>query len=678
MFTCPWLQDSLKSSNMLPVVRPPRLSAFSPPPSNTKHYQASSKYKATPSSFSERIRAAVDRPLDQQSCVRVLSPTPRHQPLIFPSDRYRSYAHQQAWYQQDGESTNFNPWGKRKAPLSTLTDHDEENASRTRTNQSDNQVQSSVELGRRSQNQNDFPAPPHSSSMPVQSRKAQFPPQNGHLDDPAETEKSADSGTATSNTIIPEDEPVILPAQSEEEGLRKRKFGGILGKFHRKGRQDKELERTATGRSKPLKQKFTFVGQLKATLLCSPINVLLVMVPVGIGVHFSNVSPIGVFVINFIAIIPLAAMLSYATEELALRTGETFGGLLNATFGNAVELIVSILALTQKKVDIVQESLIGSILSNLLLVLGMSFFLGGLNRIEQHFNVTVAQTASSLLALAIGSLIIPAAFEAYAANDGKDPIQEVNVTRLSQGTAVLLLLVYVAYLVFQLRTHIEMYNAPSRKGDKRKPKPGAGDVTKKLVLVGENFAGGVGCANTEETPMREPEEEKEQPQLHLITALLTLGISTAFVGVCAEFMTDAIDPITKPCGPLPRTFVGLILLPIVGNAAEHATAVTVAIKDKMDLAIGVAVGSSMQIALLVIPFVVILGWIIGTHNPDMNLAFDAFQVIMLFVSVLLVNYLIQDGKSHWLEGVLLLVLYMIIAVAAWFYPDQGLVTECPK
>lgn len=169
--------------------------------------------------------------------------------------------------------------------------------------------------------------------MPVQSRKAQFPLQNGHLDDPAETAKSADSGTATSNTTIPEDEPVILPAKSEEEGPRKRKYGGILGKFHRKGRQDEELERTATGRSKPLKQKFTFVGQLKATLLCSPINVLLVMVPVGIGVHFSNVSPIGVFVINFIAIIPLAAMLSYATEELALRTGETFGGLLNATFG---------------------------------------------------------------------------------------------------------------------------------------------------------------------------------------------------------------------------------------------------------------------------------------------------------------------------------------------------------
>ena len=228
-----------------------------------------------------------------------------------------------------------------------------------------------------------------------------------------------------------------------------------------------------------------------------------------------------------------------------------------------------------------------------------------------------------------------------------DPDQEMNVTKLSQGTAVLLLLVYAAYLIFQLRTHIAMYNAPSRKGDKRKAKPGAGDANKGFAQVGAGLSVGIGGANTQGTAMREPEEEKEQPQLHLITALLTLGISTAFVGICAEFMTDAIDPITKPCGPLPRTFVGLILLPIVGNAAEHATAVTVAMKDKMDLAIGVAVGSSMQIALLVIPFVVILGWIIGTHNPDMNLAFDAFQVILLFVSVLLVNYLIQDGKSHW-------------------------------
>lgn len=228
-------------------------------------------------------------------------------------------------------------------------------------------------------------------------------------------------------------------------------------------------------------------------------------------------------------------------------------------------------------------------------------------------------------------------------------MEEAHVTQLSQGTAVLLLLVYAAYLIFQLKTHATMYNAPSPKGQKRKPAKigAAGDAHKGLAQIGAGMSAVMGGANAQETPLREPEEEKEQPQLSLFVALLTLGISTAFVGICAEFMTDAIDPITKPCGPLPRTFVGLILLPIVGNAAEHATAITVAIKDKMDLAIGVAIGSSMQIALSVIPFVVILGWIMGTHNPDMNLAFDTFQIILLFVSVLLVNYLIQDGKSHW-------------------------------
>ncbi|KAL9003628.1 MAG: hypothetical protein Q9188_003518 [Gyalolechia gomerana] len=560
--------------------------------------------------------------------------------------KYRSSARQAAWYHEEGEPTNFNPFSKYRAPRGDLTANDEENAYRTWTNQSDNQIPSSLEQNRRSQNR-DFLRPPHPSSMPAQAKRGPFPAMDGDIGDPAQAEERQDSDI-TSNGIIPEDEPIILDAKPEdEEGARKRGFGNVMNRFHRKKVRDNSLERTATGQSKRPKDQFTFMDQLKSTLFNSPINILLVMVPVGIGVHFSNLDPIGVFVINFIAIIPLAAMLSYATEELALRTGETMGGLLNATFGNAVELIVSIIALTQGKVDIVQESLIGSMLSNLLLVLGMCFFFGGLNRIKQHFNVTVAQTASSLLALAIASLVIPAAFEAWAANNGENAAEEANVTKLSQGTAVLLLLVYAAYLIFQLKTHVTMYNAPSPKGVKRNPKVGAGDANRGMAQMGAGISAVMGGANAQETPLREPEEEKEQPQLSLFTALLTLGVSTALVGICAEFMTDAIDPITKPCGPLPRTFVGLILLPIVGNAAEHATAVTVAIKDKMDLAIGVAVGSSMQIALLVIPFVVILGWVLGTHNPPMNLAFDAFQIILLFVSILLVNYLIQDGESHW-------------------------------
>ncbi|KAL9610782.1 MAG: hypothetical protein Q9167_004538 [Letrouitia subvulpina] len=584
--------------------------------------------------------------------------------------KYRSSARQQAWYAEDDDTPNFNPFGKIRPRRRDLSEEDEENAYRPKTNQSESHIVPSIEQDRISQNAEICSGPPHPNTMPTQ-RKPPFPSPGVPPEASELNGQSEDSGPAPSATVIPETEAIV--SNGAPKGPRRR----WVDKFHKSGSEKDDIKRTESSKSKRPKQRFTFVGQLKATVFNSWINILLLMVPVGIAVHFTDkVTPIGVFVINFIAIIPLAAMLSYATEELALRTGETLGGLLNATFGNAVELIVSIIALAQHKVDIVQESLIGSMLSNLLLVMGMCFFAGGINRIEQHFNVVVAQTASSLLALAIGSLIIPAAFEAWAANNGADEAEEMDVTRLSRGTAILLLVVYAAYLLFQLRTHAEMYNAPSPKGDKRnKAKVEEGDATNRLASMG-GISAAMGGAQVHDTSPIQPEPEKEEPQLSLFVALLTLGIATALVGICAEFMTDAIDPITKPCGPLPRTFVGLILLPIVGNAAEHATAVTVAIKDKMDLAIGVAVGSSMQIALLVIPFVIVLGWIMGTHDPDMNLAFDAFQIILLFISVLLVNYLIQDGKSHWLEGVLLITLYLIIAVAAWFYPDTS--GETPK
>ncbi|PGG95717.1 calcium/proton exchanger [Helicocarpus griseus UAMH5409] len=409
------------------------------------------------------------------------------------------------------------------------------------------------------------------------------------------------------------------------------------------------------------KQKFTIVGQLKATLLNSWINVLLVAVPVGLAVHHAHIDPIAVFVVNFVAIIPLAAMLSYATEEIALRAGETIGGLLNASFGNAVELIVSLLALFKHEIIIVQTSLIGSILSNLLLVLGMAFFLGGINRIEQNFNVTVAQTASSMLALAVGSLIIPTAFHAWS------EAGEAGIAELSRGTSVILLAVYGAYLFFQLKSHTEMYNKLSEKVEKRRARVEPGDATRGIAQIGAGISASMGAANAQKIPIAIP-EEKEEPQLTVWVALFTLAASTTLVALCAEAMVDSIDAITTR-GHISETFVGLILIPIVGNAAEHATAITVAIKDKMDLSIGVAVGSSMQIALLVLPLIVVIGWFAGIS--EMTLYFDGFQIAILFVSVLLVNYLIQDGKSNWLEGVLLMTLFLIISVAAWFYPAKS-------
>lgn len=219
-----------------------------------------------------------------------------------------------------------------------------------------------------------------------------------------------------------------------------------------------------------------------------------------------------------------------------------------------------------------------------------------------------------------------------------------RITEISRGTAILLLVVYGCYLFFQLKTHASMYNKPSEKVEKRTKKVEKGDTTKGMAQIGAGISASMGGQMTQETPVQEQEDEGEQPQLGKWVAVATLAISTAFVALCAEYMVDSINAITASGTPS-RTFVGLILLPIVGNAAEHATAVTVACKDKMDLAIGVAVGSSMQIALLVIPFTVVLGWCIG--NGEMNLAFDGFQIAVLFVAILLVNYLIQDGESHW-------------------------------
>jgi Ca2+:H+ antiporter len=273
--------------------------------------------------------------------------------------------------------------------------------------------------------------------------------------------------------------------------------------------------------------------------------------------------------------------------------------------------------------------------------MGMAFFLGGWNRLEQYFNVTVAQTAASLLALCIGSLIIPTVFHMMLTaqeNTTGNKNQE-----LSRGTAIILLLVYGAYLFFQLHSHLEMYNAPSQKVPKRKTsKVEEGAVHRGMVNIGARSAAASGGLIHADNIVVE-DDDWEEPHLTTLTALVTLAVSTTFVALCSEFMVSSIESLTEG-DRVSKTFVGLILLPIVGNAAEHATAVTVAIKDKMDLAIGVAIGSSMQIALLVMPFMIVLGWIMG--EDCMTLYFDTFQIAVLFVAVLLVNYLIQDGKSR--------------------------------
>ncbi|VUC29267.1 unnamed protein product [Clonostachys rosea] len=441
---------------------------------------------------------------------------------------------------------------------------------------------------------------------------------------------------------------------------------GALGESGEK-REDEDARSKSLGKHQP----FTAANQIQRTLLSSWINILLLAAPVGIAINYvSSISRVAVFVVNFIAIIPLAAMLGFATEEIALRTGEVWGGLINATFGNAVELIVAILALVKHEFVIVRTSLIGSILSNLLLVMGCCFFFGGLRRPQQYFNETAAQTATSLLALAIAAVIIPTVFDYTTDNPVKD------IAGLSRGTSVILLVVYSAYLLFQLKTHKTVFSEESQKVAAKPWTRNSLDsnaVGRGIALPGALMSGGVSDGNENSTIFKqagddgEEEDEEEEPQLHFFVALGTLVISTVIIALCADYMVDSIDSVTENSS-LKKEFVGLILLPIVGNAAEHATAVTVAIKDKMDLAIGVAVGSSMQVALLLFPLLIIIGW--GLGLDEMNLSFDLFQVAVMFVAVLLVNYLIADGKSHWLEGFLLICLYSIIGTCAFYYPND--------
>lgn len=380
--------------------------------------------------------------------------------------------------------------------------------------------------------------------------------------------------------------------------------------------------------------KRTFYTTARLTLTLLPVNYLLVFVPLGLTAGVLNWGLSAIFWLNFCAIVPLALVLAFATEEMAEHTGQTVGGLLNATFGNAVELIVSIIALRNGQVRIVQALMLGLILLNLLLVLGCCFIAGGITRVQQTFNQTVAQTMSSLMALATAGLLIPAALHALMprGKDGKLPNLEQDLLTLSllRGVAVILLVLYILYLVFQLKTHKALFEEQSQEED--------------VVALAP----------------------QQNPHLSVASSFSVLVIATVLVSFCADYLVGSIDDIVESLG-LSKTFIGLIVIPIVGNAAEHATAVIVAMKDKMDLAIGVAIGSSLQIAIFVTPFMVIVGWII---DVPMSLYFSTFETAVMFISVFIANLMILDGELNWLEGAMLLSTYLIMALAFFYYPDQ--------
>jgi Ca2+:H+ antiporter len=357
-----------------------------------------------------------------------------------------------------------------------------------------------------------------------------------------------------------------------------------------------------------------------------PIYFLGVFIPVAIGLELAHAGPVVIFGAAALAVIPCAAVMGEATEAIAARTGPGIGGLLNVTFGNAPELIIAFFALIEGLQEVVKASIVGSIIGNILLVMGAAMLVGGLPRDKQTFSRTAAHAQSAMLMLALVALVFPAIFQLiHGGGLPKVGVDEVDfgsdLEKLSFGVAIVLLISYVAGLIFSLKTHRGVFNP---YGDS---------------------------------------DEEEAHHWPVRRAAVYLALAAVAVGVMSEILVGSITEASEDIG-LSEFFVGVFVVAIVGNAAEHWVAVLVAAKDKMDLAVNIAIGSSAQIALFVAPLLVLASFVVGDH--PMALVFNGYELGALLFAVLIANLVTQDGESNWFEGVQLLSLYAVLGLVFYF------------
>jgi Ca2+:H+ antiporter len=357
-----------------------------------------------------------------------------------------------------------------------------------------------------------------------------------------------------------------------------------------------------------------------------PVHYLGVFIPIAVALELAHADPVLVFAAAALGVIPTAAVMGEATEHLAAQTGPGIGGFLNVTFGNAPELIIAFFALKEGLQEVVKASIVGSIIGNILLVLGAAMLVGGLRRDKQEFNRTAASAQSAMLLLALTALILPAVFQ-LVHGGGLPGVAEdrvdfgSDVEKLSFGVAIVLMASYAAGLVFSLKTHRKVFN-----------------------------------------PF-EADEEEHAGGWSMKRSFVSLGVAAVLVGLMSEILVGSITEASDTIG-LSEFFVGVFVVAIVGNAAEHWVAVLVAAKDKMDLAVGIAVGSSAQIALFVAPLLVLLSFVIGP--APMALVFNGYELGGLVFAVLIANHITQDGESNWFEGVQLLSLYAVLGLVFFF------------
>ena len=354
-------------------------------------------------------------------------------------------------------------------------------------------------------------------------------------------------------------------------------------------------------------------------------NWLLIFIPITIIVDFLELGAGLEFTCACIALVPLAERLSFATEQLALYTTPTIGGLLNATFGNISELVFVILSIVQGYNNLASLFLLGSILGNLLLVLGMAFFIGGLRHDEQRYPKQGTIANMGILLLGTVSLVVPAVLNATSTQaDIAFPFQDV--LKVSRVTSIFLITLYFPYIYFQLFTHVHLFD----------------EVDQDDLEEGEH----------------------EEPVLGLWMSVFWLAVFAAFITVMSDVAVESIVTLAQLAADLPVGFLTAILLPVVGNVAEHSSAIIFAYKNEMPIVLGICVGSATQIMIFMVPFAVLFAWTIG---QPLALDFNVFETVVTFVTVVAAAIVVSDGRSNWFKGLLLMSVYCVIATGFWFH-----------
>ena len=382
-------------------------------------------------------------------------------------------------------------------------------------------------------------------------------------------------------------------------------------------------------------------------LLKPSLDWLLICVPIAIAMRLLQASPTWLFIVACLAVIPLAGWMGRATEHLAEKVGEGIGGLLNATFGNAAELIIALIALQKGLYGVVKASITGSIIGNMLLVLGLSFVMGGAKFSEQRFNKTAARSSVTTLILAAIALLLPTLFH-RTAGDAWTPQLE---NRLSLAIAVVLIFTYGLTLAFSLITHKKLFAGNSSHGERSPDDEIAIEPVEPQTSTAHELS----------------EAEGHGDGWSKGKSIGVLVVATVFVALMSEFLVGSVEAARESLG-LTEVFVGVIVVAIIGNAAEHSTAVLMAMRNKPDLSLSIALGSSAQIALFVAPVLVFASYAFG---KPLDLEFTIPEVAAVLVSVGIVSQIAGDGESNWLEGAQLLAVYAVLGILFFFLPDMA-------